>query len=787
MKGKFRAVAQLGLALVLALSLSLVTAVPAGAAGVTHNVIPADLTASTSNATAEWSTTQAYSGSSSVHLQTTGTLGSGHEARIRITMPAGTTLDDITFVSWREYLVAGYPPHLDIKIDKDGNGTEDDALVFEYAYNSETHASAGQPTYGALNDAWYQTFSDDGNGPAEITDTANAWLSSGPPGPLDDPSFIYGTLAEWKAGIVSASANGTTPVIALEIEVDNWIAQTEAYVDGIAITVGGSKYYVSVQDAIDSATSGDTISVTAGTYEEDLSIPDTKTGLELAGADGAIIKGVAMTDSSLFPLAAPNIDILSDNVSIHGFTIKGPDPIAGYYSSGMVIGGSSVEIYSNAFQVTNSANTTLYDVSQGIQTYHKLAVPGVDVSGLNIHDNTFTHLGAGTAGFEAIYINLDEGTGTANITNNQFTGYVVRGITTERSNTTISGNSIITDVATSVALQGINVQDPAGTPSAQDAVSITANTIKGSGTGKGFAQGIRIGNTAGTQTLTNISVTQNTVQLNTVGIRVRSSANGVVVNHNNIEDNTTFGVENTNTANTLDAQNNWWGNASRPVPDTLPAIGHQSYGDKVSDNVDYKPWLLAEVEDGVTPTTYEKTLALKDGWTLVSSDKEVTTGTTWVGTGVLVLPDTTILAYKYTAGSGYAVIDLATQLKSVDAFYVKTDEGGGVGINYSTDAPGVVTKNLAEGWNIISAAGEPDAYTLLSQLRYVQIGEQQGAGITNLIGQANYNQFTATTISVPLATGTDWTALSGSSETLNAFDGYWVYMNAAKTFGVIPD
>ncbi|MDP2730109.1 MAG: right-handed parallel beta-helix repeat-containing protein [Dehalococcoidales bacterium] len=769
MKSRFKTIWQAGLALVLALSLSLVTAVPAMAVDPdTLNVYPLQLTTKNADSTAEWSTAEVYNGSYSAHLDTgTTTAGDGDEARIVIEMPEGTTLNDITSISWWEYLVAGYPPHVDIKIDIDGDGTSDDALVFEYAYNDETHYTDEAPMpYGALTGDWYQTFSDDGNGPAEIDSTSNAWLSSGPPGPLGDPSFIYGTLAEWKAGTVDASVDGDTAVTALEIEVDNWVVNSEAYVDDIAIN--GVVQYGLIQDAIDSAYAGDTIQVAAGTYEEDLVIPDTKTDLELGGATGATIKGVAMTAYTLFPLAAPNIEILANGVKVHGFTIQGPDPVSGYYSSGMVIGASNVEIYDNSFEVTNASTTD--DISQGMQTYHEVAVPGVDISGLNIHDNTFTNHGTGTVGFEAIYINRDAETSTVNITDNQFTGDVFRAITTERSKTTISGNSIITDILTTIAWQGILVRDSSLGFGTQDTVTLTGNTVKGSGTGKGFDQGILIGTSS--QPLTNISVTNNTVQTNVVGIKVRSSANGVVVNNNNIDGNTTYGVENTDTANTLDATNNWWGNASGAL--YAGALYDIAYGDTVSNYVDYEPWLLAEVEEGVTPTTYEKTLALKDGWTLVSPDKEVTTGTDWTAT----------VAYKYTAGTGYAQVTLATQLTSVDAYYLKTDGGGGVGINYSTAAPGVVTKTLGEGWNIISAAGETDAYTLLSQLRNVTIGTQQGVGITNLVSQGNYNQFTES-LSVPLATDGDWDDWGG--DILSQFDGYWVYMNAGKTFGVIPD
>jgi hypothetical protein len=168
-------------------------------------------------------------------------------------------------------------------------------------------------------------------------------------------------------------------------------------------------------------------------------------------------------------------------------------------------------------------------------------------------------------------------------------------------------------------------------------------------------------------------------------------------------------------------------------------------------------------------------------------DKEVTTGTAWAGTANLTADSPVkIMAYKYINGTaGYPVVTLATQLTSVDAYYVKTNGGGGIGIKYSTAAPGVVTKNLSEGWNIISAAGERDAYTLLQQLRYVQIGQQEGVGITNLVGQGGYNQFTRD-ISKTLVADIWWEELFGDEVRLSPFDGYWVYLDAPKIFGVIP-
>jgi len=171
------------------------------------------------------------------------------EARIVITMPSGFKLGDLDSIAWSEYLVAGYPPHVDVILDLNEDntyGSEDDALVFEYAYNDVSHATEGSPTYGAMTDAWYATFSDDTNGPASITDTSMAWATKGAPGPLGgtfgEYNFFFKSLADWKAG-VTYTADGQSEktidsdsiVLRLEIEIDSYIVNTEAYVKAIRV------------------------------------------------------------------------------------------------------------------------------------------------------------------------------------------------------------------------------------------------------------------------------------------------------------------------------------------------------------------------------------------------------------------------------------------------------------------------------------------------------------------------------------------------------------------------
>ena len=359
--------------------------------------------------------------------------------------------------------------------------------------------------------------------------------------------------------------------------------------------------YTTIQDAIDAAVPGATIDVNTGTYVEDLVIPSSKTNLILVGHT-ATIKGIQNVPIASFPLALPNIEILADGTILTGFTIEGPDYEAGKYSSGIVIGAEDVVISNNDFKVTPAATSD--EISQAIQTYHKLAIPGVDISGLNIHDNTFTHLSSGAAGYEGIWINLDEGTGTAKVVDNEFTGNVFRAITTERSNTIIKENMIVTDLSPGVpgsgGWQGINVGGANAGPISS--VSVIENTVKGA---SGFKYGIKLGYDV-TSTFSDVLISENTIQDNEVGIWTKITAAGIDIMVNNIFGNSLLGVQNDDSSNTLNAQLNWWGSSSGPLDaagtNEVPPCtdtpttekNADGTGDGASDNVDYCPWLIGQ-------------------------------------------------------------------------------------------------------------------------------------------------------------------------------------------------
>ena len=213
----------------------------AGAAGATGPQGPAGTTPMFSvtlmnrnGGQATLSSAQAQSGSYSVYLQTTGTIAAPDEGTIVLTPIVPMALGQLASMSWQEYLTAGYPAHVDIYLDNDGDGVADDSLVVEYAYNTMAHYAEAPMPYGALTGAWYQTFSDDGNGPTQIDDTCYAWLNSGAAGPPGGGGHIAGTLSQWKAGALG-TFDATSSIVKIEIEVDNWVVQSNAYVDTIVV------------------------------------------------------------------------------------------------------------------------------------------------------------------------------------------------------------------------------------------------------------------------------------------------------------------------------------------------------------------------------------------------------------------------------------------------------------------------------------------------------------------------------------------------------------------------
>ncbi|MBI2268123.1 MAG: lamin tail domain-containing protein [Candidatus Blackburnbacteria bacterium] len=388
-----------------------------------------------------------------------------------------------------------------------------------------------------------------------------------------------------------AGVNGTTVTgVTISSNTFNMTADPEVIggTAGGSATGTGNTFNVSgtakIQKAIDAARTNDIINVAVGTYTEDLTIASGKTNLELSGTGSPTIKGVSTVPVANYPQAVPNIEILASGVKLHGFTIEGPDYSASTYASGMIVGSSNVEIYSNAFRVPTYSNGNTA-MSNAIQTWHKNNKPTVDISGLNIHDNTFAGLSSENAGYEGIYLNLDTGTSVATIQNNIFTGNIFRAITTERSKTTITGNTITNNLPASGGSytgtggwQGINIGGANDFGAVTD-ILVSANTITGSSEDRGFSYGVKLGFNS-VNAFSGVSVTNNTIhRAGIAGVRVMHTANGILANTNDLSDNV-LGAKNEDATNILNAINNWWGVAS------------PSWASTVFGLVSYDPWWM---------------------------------------------------------------------------------------------------------------------------------------------------------------------------------------------------
>jgi len=447
-----------------------------------------------------------------------------------------------------------------------------------------------------------------------------------------------------------------------------------------------------IQDAINSASDGDTIYVHAGTYNENVIVNKSLTlngaqhGVTAVGRTGAesIINA---TNDQVYV-----VEITADNITIDGFTITGLAN-AGENKAAVITQGvdnctitnniltdnykDAINLFSvgTAYSDYNTVSNNVINGPAGVGDTFGIKIKGSHntISGNHVYntdtpilvwswsdtetaspdDNTISGNtigpGNGTAAYKwgitlktgrhnevtgntitdaeraAIYLytsdkmaaeaDFDPRPANDTISGNIITGGEVGIALMEGANTnTISGNDIsgttVAGILGSLSRwPGDFTDNPSshlvGTP--QEYLQIVSNTIQNntiSNCGHGIAMEY-----ADNNTLTGNTIKDNTgaAAIDWHGVAFTADGRGVyfdensvdnVVNYNSIVGNhgSDYGLENANTATTLDATYNWWGDNSGPYDPSLgaPDYNPNGTGDAVSDYVMYRPWIIRQ-------------------------------------------------------------------------------------------------------------------------------------------------------------------------------------------------
>jgi parallel beta-helix repeat protein len=272
---------------------------------------------------------------------------------------------------------------------------------------------------------------------------------------------------------------------------------------------------------------------------------------------------------------ANNNDIAIYIAAVESSTVIDGNLITGNYCPSITFGAITVTYGAN-YPLTQPTITDNYITDnglQGIMVYGASAIiQGNIITG---HSNTgirfyYQPEGAPTAIVEGSNIVTENGDGT---------GDTPSGIALCQAAPIVRGNNISVNNPCGILL--VNTHNPYGGDGNVDAL-IENNTISNN-----TADGIYFYNRYGSSP----TITGNTITGNGndgILLDVPHSGPGNVchplIHFNSITGNTNYGVENKDTAVTINAECNWWGNPNGPSHDSVIA------GDAVSGDVDFNPW-----------------------------------------------------------------------------------------------------------------------------------------------------------------------------------------------------
>jgi hypothetical protein len=405
---------------------------------------------------------------------------------------------------------------------------------------------------------------------------------------------------------------------------------------GNILYVGGSGpgNYTKIQDAIDNASDTDTIIVYPGIYYENQIIINKALKIQGAGAATTIIDGsdAILTSDGLVRIIA------SGDVTFQGFTVRNAGGPSGY-GSGDNKENMGIVVYSSSPAVTYTISSNKIVGTQNPNDDHDWGFYAISGGKENIifTDNIVTQTGCNniviekTTGSTDISFNiLDAGCwGIDPIFYMTYGGTDITALQTVRNNTIDVGTGINPGGSSNNKVTGIGFSSAyLGCTGVPDNGKYTHIIISGNiiNNVKEWRRGIAIDNFAWgngaegeifntlikSNIINSVSTTPTSFGIRLSGLVTNTSIQGnqitscdmsfwgktgyygsstaypvaTRINYNNFKDNAQ-GLVWEGTA-LLNAEYNWWGNASGPRHSGNPS----GTGDNISGIVDYSPWLL---------------------------------------------------------------------------------------------------------------------------------------------------------------------------------------------------